>query len=40
MQEVEWKYEDGMIIPSKGGFVPGKTWINFVPNLDIVSVVE
>lgn len=40
MQEVEWKYEDGMIIPSKGGFVPGKTWINFVPDLDIVSVVE
>lgn len=35
VQEVEWKNENGRIIPMKEGeiigFKPGKTWINFIP---------
>lgn len=35
MQQVEWKNEDGRIIPVKEGkpvpFVPGQTWINVIP---------
>ncbi|ASK61172.1 lipoprotein YerB [Virgibacillus phasianinus] len=35
IQQVNWKNEDGRIIPVKDGkkvgFVPGKTWINVVP---------
>ncbi|WP_449622529.1 DUF3048 domain-containing protein [Robertmurraya sp. Marseille-Q9965] len=37
-QEVEWKNVDGKILPfvngQEVGFVPGKTWINFVPSKD------
>lgn len=36
-QELEWENRDGRIIPIKNGevvkFVPGKTWINIVPNI-------
>ncbi len=42
MQEVEWVNEDGRILPVKDGnnvkFVPGKTWINIVPNLDMFLI--
>ncbi|MBE4907348.1 DUF3048 domain-containing protein [Bacillus luteolus] len=42
--EVEWKNIEGRIIPFKDGkeigFVPGKTWINIVPNLKIVTFDE
>lgn len=35
MQRVEWENDNGHIVPIKDGetigFVPGKTWINFVP---------
>lgn len=35
IQRVEWKSDNGRIVPVKDGeiigFVPGKTWINFVP---------
>ncbi len=38
MQEVEWVNEDGRILAVKDGktlkLVPGRTWINIVPNLD------
>src|SRR5690625_4447030 len=36
VQQLEWKNEDGRIIPMKDGqpvgFVPGKTWINVIPS--------
>lgn len=36
MQQLEWKNEDGRIIPYRDGkavgFVPGKTWISVVPD--------
>lgn len=36
MNEVEWRNKDGRIIPVKNGveigFVPGKTWVNIVPD--------
>ncbi|WP_106494672.1 DUF3048 domain-containing protein [Lentibacillus sp. Marseille-P4043] len=36
VQQVQWENKDGRIIPVKNGkpvgFVPGKTWINVVPN--------
>lgn len=42
MQEVEWVNEGGRILPVKNGnsvkFVPGKTWINIVPNLDMFLI--
>lgn len=42
MQEVEWINEDGRILPVKDGnivkFVPGRTWIHIVPNLDMFSI--
>ncbi|MDQ0230224.1 DUF3048 domain-containing protein [Metabacillus malikii] len=42
-QEVEWKNIDNRIVPIKDGeiikFVPGRTWINIVPNLE-ESVIE
>ncbi|MCM3444523.1 DUF3048 domain-containing protein [Metabacillus halosaccharovorans] len=42
MKEVEWVNEDGRILPVKDGnivkFVPGKTWINIVPNLDMFLI--
>ncbi len=42
MQEVEWKNIDGRITPFANGgelpLVPGKTWINFVPDLNQVSL--
>ncbi|WP_235991653.1 DUF3048 domain-containing protein [Metabacillus schmidteae] len=42
MQEVEWVNKDGRILPIKDGnivkFVPGKTWINIVPNLDMFLI--
>ncbi|WP_373895316.1 DUF3048 domain-containing protein [Virgibacillus natechei] len=35
VQEVQWKNQDGRIVPVKDdvpvGFVPGKTWVNIVP---------
>lgn len=41
MVEVEWKNESARILPYKDGapysFVPGKTWIHVVPDLNIVS---
>ncbi|MFZ3591184.1 DUF3048 domain-containing protein [Bacillus sp. DJP31] len=42
--EVEWKNVNGRIVPYSNsqvvGLVPGKTWINLVPNLDMVSVIS
>lgn len=36
LQKIEWKNEDGLIIPyinnEKARFVPGKTWINIIPH--------
>jgi len=36
--EIEWKNVDGRILPYQNGqvvpFVPGRTWINIVPNID------
>src|SRR5699024_17150 len=36
MQKLEWKNDEGRIIPYKDGlpvgFVPGKTWVNVVPS--------
>lgn len=41
-REVEWRNVDGRILPFENGeevkFVPGKTWINIVPNLNIVGI--
>ncbi len=38
MREVSWKNVDGRIVPYFNGaeirLVPGKTWINIVPNID------
>ncbi|MGM0837170.1 MAG: DUF3048 domain-containing protein [Bacillota bacterium] len=40
-QEVEWKEDEGRILPYLNGspvpFTPGKTWIQIVPDLTIVS---
>lgn len=37
-QEVEWENRDGRIIPVKNGeivkFIPGRTWVNIVPNIE------
>ncbi|KJR70613.1 DUF3048 domain-containing protein [Bacillus velezensis] len=42
VMESDWEYKDGRILPVKGGeilpFVPGKTWINIVPDLDAASI--
>ncbi len=42
--ESDWEYKDGRILPVKGGeilpFVPGKTWINIVPDLDALPLVK
>ncbi|MEI3606221.1 DUF3048 domain-containing protein [Pseudogracilibacillus sp. SE30717A] len=36
VQQLQWENQDGRIIPIKDGqvvpFVPGKTWINFIPS--------
>lgn len=44
MQEAEWKNEDGRILPYQNGepmkLVPGKTWINIVPEMPIVTFGE
>ncbi|MGV3467419.1 MAG: DUF3048 domain-containing protein [Heyndrickxia sp.] len=41
-REVEWRNVDGRILPFENGekikFVPGKTWINIVPNLNTVGI--
>ncbi len=41
-REVEWRNVDDRILPFINGekvkFVPGKTWINIVPNLNIVGI--
>ncbi len=41
VKQVEWKNVNGRILPYENGvpvgFVPGKTWINIVPQLDIVK---
>ncbi|WP_087941728.1 DUF3048 domain-containing protein [Bacillus kwashiorkori] len=38
---IEWKNVDGRIVPYKDGkplpYVPGKTWVNIVPNLNLLS---
>lgn len=43
-QEAEWKNEDGRILPYINGepikLMPGKTWINIVPELTMVSFGE
>jgi hypothetical protein len=43
-QEVQWKNVDGRILPFLNdqpvGLVPGKTWINIVPNLEAVTFTE
>jgi len=40
--EVEWRNVDGRILPYENGnkvkFEPGKTWINIVPNLNMVGI--
>lgn len=40
--ETDWKQVNGRIVPLKDGkwlpFVPGKTWINIVPDLDAASI--
>ncbi|ASZ60414.1 MULTISPECIES: DUF3048 domain-containing protein [Bacillus] len=40
--ETDWKQVNGRIVPIKDGkwlpFVPGKTWINIVPDLDAASI--
>ncbi|MCY8277745.1 hypothetical protein MOC06_00845, partial [Bacillus inaquosorum] len=40
--ETDWKQVNGRIVPVKDGkwlpFVPGKTWINIVPDLDAASI--
>ena len=42
VMESDWEYKDYRILPVKGGeilpFVPGKTWINIVPDLDAASI--
>lgn len=44
MKELEWKNKDGRMLPYEDGLpaklVPGKTWINIVPKMDIVSYNE
>lgn len=41
IQYVEWENRDGRIVPVKDGqvipFVPGQTWINFVPSTPSIS---
>lgn len=41
VKQIEWKNIDGRILPYENGapvgFVPGKTWINVVPDLNIVK---
>jgi hypothetical protein len=41
VQKIQWKNVDGRILPFINGnligFVPGKTWINVVPDLNIVK---
>jgi hypothetical protein len=41
VRHVEWKNVNGRLLPYENGvpvgFVPGKTWINIVPQLDIVQ---
>ncbi|MCZ0755942.1 DUF3048 domain-containing protein [Anoxybacillus sp. J5B_2022] len=41
VRPVEWKNVNGRLLPYENGvpvgFVPGKTWINIVPQLDIVQ---
>ncbi|MEW8986507.1 MAG: DUF3048 C-terminal domain-containing protein, partial [Bacillus sp. (in: firmicutes)] len=36
IREVEWKSQDGKIVPALNGtvigLVPGKTWINVIPS--------
>lgn len=32
MREVTWKNEDGRIVPQGAEFLPGKTWINVIPD--------
>lgn len=44
-QQVEWKNENGQIVPVKSGeilgLVPGKTWINVVPSIhENVEIIE
>ncbi|CQR47340.1 Putative lipoprotein YerB precursor [Paraliobacillus sp. PM-2] len=47
IQKIQWENREGRIIPVKEGepvgFVPGKTWINVIPNrpgLDGVNIIE
>lgn len=42
VHQVDWKNEEGRLVPVKDGktvpFVPGKTWINIIPDLSKVSI--
>jgi len=42
VQEIEWQNVNGRVVPFKNGkelsLVPGKTWINIVPNLNTVTL--
>ncbi|WP_338787765.1 DUF3048 domain-containing protein [Metabacillus sp. FJAT-53654] len=44
MQEVEWENRDGRILPVKDGelikFVPGRTWINVVPDIEKAFLIQ
>jgi hypothetical protein len=44
MQEVEWENRDGKILPVKDGelikFVPGRTWINVVPDIEKAFLIQ
>lgn len=47
VQKIQWENQDGKIVPTRNGepvgFVPGKTWINVIPNspgLDGVEIIE
>jgi Protein of unknown function (DUF3048) N-terminal domain/Protein of unknown function (DUF3048) C-terminal domain len=43
-QDVEWENRDGRILPVKNGeivkFVPGRTWINIVPNIEDTFLIQ
>ena len=44
VQKIDWENQDGRIVPVKDGqvvpFVPGQTWINFVPTSPASGVTE
>ena len=42
VKDVEWKNQNGRMLPYENGLpmklVPGKTWINIVPKMSIVTI--